>query len=482
MPFQPLDVLTSVARELPDGLFYADSDQSLTFAEAHGISAQFAAELRRLGVKPTDTVAIDLPAGMQVLFTFAAFYLAAVSATATVLTAPHEIEWDWWVTSNDQPSGNARNVIIVDNAFLIRAAGLPTEMAPTPYPTDNSVCRFAFTSGTTGRPKAVALTVAMVEHRSLEAGELFDPDGPFLCTLGLSTTSGFHTLIACTQAQLPYLAPGDGTRNRETILRHSVTALKGSPQQISDIVGVSTAGDVKSIRTLYSAGGKLAQSLVDGIRRISGATVINLYGSSEAGRAAEKKAGDTIDPSLAGLVVSHADVEVVGADESPVPHGERGAIRYRAPHMAHDYVNDSTATAESFKDGWFYPGDVGRLSADGSLFLDGRTADTLNAGGVKIDPTSYEEFVSTLPGVVDAIGFVHDNELGIPQFVIAVAGHRIDIVTVSRELERQFGQSRPSAVFSLPAIPRTESGKVSRRLTAELYAESIASAKRRGRK
>ena len=478
MPFQPLDVLSSAAREFPDGLFYADSDQSLTFAEAHGLSAQFAAELRSLGVRQTDTVAIDLPAGMQVLLTFAVFRLAAASATVSVSTSPREIEWDWWVTSSDRPSGNARNVIIVDNAFLIRAAGLPTEMAPTPYPTDNAVCRFSFTSGTTGQSKAVALTVSMVEHRSHEAGKLFENDGLFLCTLGLSTTSGFHTLVACPQARLPYLAPGDGARNRDTILRHGVAALKGSPQQISDIIGVSTTDDVKSLRAVYSAGGKVSQSLLDGLRRVSGAKFVNLYGSSEAGRASESEIGEIADPDFAGVVVSQTVVEVIDDLGNPRANGETGVIRYRAPQMAVGYVGDSRATDDAFRDGWFYPGDVGRLLDDGSLFLEGRVADTLNAGGVKIDPTAFEEFAATLPGVSEAIGFVHDNELGVPQFVLAVAGTGIDILSVSRELETRFGQSRPSGIFSLPAIPRTESGKISRRLTAELYAESIARAKR----
>jgi acyl-coenzyme A synthetase/AMP-(fatty) acid ligase len=477
MPFQPLDVLTSAAIELPEGLFYADSDQSLTFVEAYGLSAQFAGELRRLGVSPGDSVAIDLPAGMQVLFSFAAFHLAAASATASVPTAPSEIEWDWWVTSSDQPPGNARNVIIVDNAFLIRAAGLPTVLAPTPYPSDNSVCRFSFTSGTTGRPKAVALTVSMVEHRSLDAGRLFERDAPFLCTLGLSTTSGFHTLVACTRAQLPYLAPGDGLRNRDTILRHGVAALKGSPQQISDIIGVSTGGDVKSIRTLYSAGGKLSQSLIDGVRRVSDAKIVNLFGSSEAGRASETEISEKVDPDFAGVVVSQTVVEVIDDLGNPLANGETGVIRYRAPHMAVGYVGDSTATADAFRDGWFYPGDVGRLLDDGSLFLEGRVADTLNAGGVKIDPTAFEEFAATLSGVSEAIGFVHDNERGVPQFVLAIAGTGINVLNVSRELETKFGQSRPSGIFSLPAIPRTESGKVSRRLTAELYSESIGRAK-----
>jgi acyl-coenzyme A synthetase/AMP-(fatty) acid ligase len=185
-----------------------------------------------------------------------------------------------------------------------------------------------------------------------------------------------------------------------------------------------------------------------------------------------------VDPDFAGVVVSQTVVEVIDDLGNPLTNGETGVIRYRAPHMAVGYVGDSTATADAFRDGWFYPGDVGRLLDDGSLFLEGRVADTLNAGGVKIDPTAFEEFAATLPGVSEAIGFVHDNELGVPQFVLAVAGTGIDILSVSRELETRFGQSRPSGIFSLPAIPRTESGKISRRLTAEHYAESIARAKR----
>ena len=141
--------------------------------------------------------------------------------------------------------------------------------------------------------------------------------------------------------------------------------------------------------------------------------------------------------------------------------------------MATGYLGDTTAGSDSFRDGWFYPGDIGRLEADGSLFVTGRTTDTLNAGGVKIDPREFEEFAATLPGVTDALGFTHVDDSGVSQFVLAVAGTGINIASVSAELEKRFGRAKPSGIFSVPEIPRTETGKASRRLTADLYADAI---------
>ena len=151
-------------------------------------------------------------------------------------------------------------------------------------------------------------------------------------------------------------------------------------------------------------------------------------------------------------------------------------IRYRTPLMAAAYLGDEVATVETFRDGWFYPGDIGRLDADGSLYLTGRVSDTLNAGGTKIDPTEFEAFATTLPGITEALGFTHTNDLGVPQFVLAIAGNSPDVAAVSVAIEGRFGRSRPSGIFSVPAIPRTETGKASRHLTAELYAEALARA------
>ncbi len=472
MTFQPFSALDRVATANPNGLFYADSAQSLTFAEARGLAVQFAGQLRLMGVNRGDTIAIDLPTGMQVLFAFAALHLAATSATVTATNSPDDVTWDWWLTSDGGRPGPARNVLTVNNEFLIRAAGLGTTLEPTEYSATDT-CRIALTSGTTGKPKAIALTPAMVEYRAAEAAKLFVDGGPFLCTLGLATTSGFHTLLASVQAGIPYLAPANGPVNRDMIRRHGVTAIKSSPQQIADIATVSAGARLDSLRSVNSAGGKLSQSLVDGVRAISDASVTNLYGSSEAGRAAEYVIGQSVNPELAGHVVPSSTLEIVDESDSPVSHGATGVIRYRAPHMATSYLGDDTARANSFRDGWFYPGDTGRLEADGSLYLSGRTTDTLNAGGVKIDPLEFEEFAVTIPGVTEALGFTHVNDLGVAQFVLAVAGTGIEIAGVAAELEKRFGRARPASIFAVPAIPRTDTGKASRRLTAELFADAV---------
>ena len=328
----------------------------------------------------------------------------------------------------------------------------------------------------TGRPKAVALTVEMVDHRATEAAKLLNNGSPFLCTLGLATTSGFHTLLACTRAGLPYFAPSNGAGNRSLIEKFGVTAIKASPQQIADIVAAVGGTRLDSLRAVYSAGGKLSQAIVESIRRISDARVVNLYGSSEAGRAAEMEIGDTVDPRLAGVVVASADLEIVDDAGAPVPHGQPGIVRYRSPHMAKAYVGEPAGSAHAFAGGWFYPGDRGVLTAELKLFLDGRVSDTLNAGGVKIDPIEFEEFAVTLTGVREAIGFTHTNGQGVEQFVLAVAGSGIDIAAVSTALSQRFGRTKPSSIFSVPELPRTETGKASRRLVAELYADAIGRA------
>lgn len=475
MTFQPFSALDQAAVANPTGLFYADSEQTLTFSEARGLAVQFAGQLRLMGVNRGDTVAIDLPTGMQVLFTFAALHLAAASATVTESNSPDGVMWDWWLTSTGVRTGLARNVLIIDNEFLIRAAGLGSTLVATEF-SDADTCRIALTSGTTGRPKAIALTPPMADYRAAEAAKLFVSGGPFLCTLGLATTSGFHTLLASAQAGLPYLAPGNGPTNRDTIRRHAVTSIKSSPQQIADIVNASAGIRLDSLRAVNSAGGKVSRALVDGVRAISDASVTNLYGSSEAGRAAEHVFGQSVIPDLAGNVVEGCMLEVVDESGERLSAGSTGEIRYKSLHMATGYLGDEATSSDSFRDGWFYPGDIGRIETDGSLYLVGRTTDTLNAGGVKIDPLEFEEFATSLPGVTEALGFTHVNDLGVAQFVLAVAGQGLDITVVSAELEKRFGRSRPSSIFAVPVIPRTDTGKTSRRLTAELYADAISRA------
>ena len=87
---------------------------------------------------------------------------------------------------------------------------------------------------------------------------------------------------------------------------------------------------------------------------------------------------------VAGRPLPGVELEVVDAEDRPQPPGCGGAIRLRAPGMAEGYLDNPQQTAQRFRDGWFYPGDIARWEPDGVLRLLGRADDVVNLGGFKL--------------------------------------------------------------------------------------------------
>ena len=129
--------------------------------------------------------------------------------------------------------------------------------------------------------------------------------------------------------------------------------------------------------------------------------------------------------------------------------------------MACEYFKNPEATAKCFKDGWFYPGDRGRLNKNGLLFLTGRQSEIINHGGVKIDPVTIDEHLLAYPGIEDAAAFGFMGKSGFEQVATAlVAKEDFDIPALHSGLVKKFGA--PVCFVRVKQIPRNQMGKVVR--------------------
>ena len=103
-----------------------------------------------------------------------------------------------------------------------------------------------------------------------------------------------------------------------------------------------------------------------------------------------------------GRAVHGVEVQVVDEAHERLPPGEVGRLRYRSPGCATGFSLDPDASVEAFRDGWFYPGDLAQLDADGFLTLAGRAKDMIIRGGINIYPEEIEATLMAHPAVADA--------------------------------------------------------------------------------
>jgi acyl-CoA synthetase (AMP-forming)/AMP-acid ligase II len=121
-------------------------------------------------------------------------------------------------------------------------------------------------------------------------------------------------------------------------------------------------------------------------------------------------------------------------------------------------------------DQWFYPGDIGCVTAEGVLCLAGRTSDVINRGGVKVSGTRIEEILHALPQIKEAAACGVSGPSGLEEIWIAViADGAPDIAEIKRHLaEHDDVKVAPDEVFVFDQLPRGELGKVQKYRLKEL--------------
>jgi long-chain acyl-CoA synthetase len=122
------------------------------------------------------------------------------------------------------------------------------------------------------------------------------------------------------------------------------------------------------------------------------ALVSNNYGMTEAGTAyAIMPQGEAVRrPGSVGQIAPPAVVKIVGEKGDDLLAGEVGEVRLQVPGRPREYYNDPEATAETWRDGWLITGDLGKLDADGYLYIVGRSKDVIIRGGNNVHATDVE--------------------------------------------------------------------------------------------
>jgi acyl-coenzyme A synthetase/AMP-(fatty) acid ligase len=473
---QPFRYLQHWSALTPDAPFFRDGKHEISFAEALDSAQRLSSELTRLGLREGDVIALDVSVALQVIFIAAAAQLRLVTCSHLEYNATTSgFRADWLFSSNRSTSESATRVVVVDAAFLRGVQNAHPLDVVNDYSSLESTYRVAFSSGSTGLPKAVPLTLDMVHHRALAAAELVIDGTPFMSILDVTTASGFHTLHDGWMRGACYYNPGDAAHNLAQIRNFGITAIKTSPVQLAELCDAATynGGNLDPLQRVYSAGSLVPVALRHKFRSLSAARLFTLYGSTEAGRCAERELTDD-DLSNVGPIAPGSEVRVVDAAGQDVAVGASGQIHYRRAHQATHYLGNQAASTDAFHDGWFVTGDIGHLTDDGELVLEGRANDVVNAGGVKVNLHEIEVAALTLGKLADSAAVVINGTDEIPQVVLAVVrGPSSDLEALGRGLKNQFGALAPHTVVGMQTIPKNRAGKTDRDALAQIVGAAL---------
>ena len=207
------------------------------------------------------------------------------------------------------------------------------------------------------------------------------------------------------------------------------------------------------------------------------ANLIEVLGSNEAGHLASAHPADQdAYPEAVGRVAEGVDAEIVDAEDRPLPPGEVGLVRFRAPGIATDYLDNPEATARAFRDGWFYPGDLAALNAERYLFLKGRADDVINNAGAKFYPIEVENALLAHPEVEEAAAFAWPDERGGEVAVtVAVTRSPVERDDLSAFCAQRIARYKvPRMIMFAPEMPKNPAGKILKAELMEIFRRHLA--------
>ncbi len=327
----------------------------------------------------------------------------------------------------------------------------------------------SLSSGTTGRPKGPRIThdhfLARFRTHWVNLG--FVASDCFACATPLYFGGGrtfvWSTLYLGGKVVLAP-PPFDPPALLVTLARERVSTLFVVPTQLRRLLAEhADAPELRALRLLFSSGAPLNAEERIAIRAHLNPRFCEYYASTEGGGVTLLTAPDIDDHAESvGHPVHAVEVQVVDAEHQPLPAGEVGRLRYRSPGCATGFYLDEDASHDAFHGGWFYPGDLAQLDAQGFLTLAGRAKDMIIRSGVNIYPEEIETVLRAHPDVRDAavVGVPHP-ERGEEVVAFVLLARAVSDVELRAWCAQHLAPYKLPRQFEvLDAFPLNSSGKV----------------------
>jgi long-chain acyl-CoA synthetase len=379
-----------------------------------------------------------------------------------------------------QPSGAGWSATVGEACEPYELSGIrPGDAEPPVRASDPA--QILYTSGTTGRPKGV-----VASHANLTFGAATHPrrrrlghSKHFLHAFPIGTNAGQTMLVNALDARPTALALPRATPMRFAALaqQRAVGSLFVVPALAIELLGSGALDrhDLSGVALFGSTAAALPPAVATALAaRLPNATIVNYYTSTEAAPAQLAMVFDAARPDSVGRAAG-GELAVRDKHGQPVPAGEPGEVWLRSPYPR-SYLGDDAATRATFRDGWVRMGDVGRLDADGYLYLVDRDQDVIKSGADKVSTIQVEAALHEHPRVAEAA------VLGVPHPVLGTAVAAVIVPRPGSEpaelgvevlrgflLDRLARHELPSRVLLVDRLPRNAAGKVLKRELRERF-------------
>ncbi len=403
--------------------------------------------------------------------------LVAILTKARIKYALCEKELAQELVKAQSSAPGLQEIILYENRH---SAEIPPFLADYSAEFDNvitsqdDVALIAFSSGTTGEPKATVhfhrdlLAVCDTFSKHVlrpRAEDIFCGSPPLAFTFGLGGLLLFPMRAGASTLLLPKVT---AESLLQAIERHRCTICFTAPTLYRSMIEFVQRFDLTSLKKCVSAGECLHVAVFEAWRKATGLKIIDGIGSTEMLHIFISAAGDEIRPGATGKPVPGYEAIVVDDAGRPLPTNTSGCLAIRGPTGCR-YLNAPESQRKYVQNGWNITGDSYRVDKDGYFWYEGRTDDLIVSAGYKISPIEIETALMGHPKVAEcAVIGTPSEERGeiVKAFVILKDGTLADDL-LRRELQ-DYVKSQiapykyPRAIEFVAELPHTSTGKLQR--------------------
>ncbi|WP_407495940.1 class I adenylate-forming enzyme family protein [Pseudooceanicola sp. MF1-13] len=474
---------------------FTGEDLVARYADFDRAAASIGAALLAQGVAPGDRVAVFMANRVEYLIAlYGIWYAGAVAVPINAKLHPKEAAWiidhsGATRVITDDSLGAELSPLLPDGVATVSVDG-PTfarmrQAAPMARPAQmdaEDLLWLFYTSGTTGKPKGVALSCgnisAMMYTYLADVDEVRAEDA-ILYAAPMSHGAGLYNFMHVLRGSR-HIVPDSGGFDAAEILQLGKAmgpiSMFAAPTMVRRLVDAARAGNEtgEGLRSIVYAGGPMYEADILDATEVMGTRFIQIYGQGECPMGItvlpREDVSDRAHPrwrdrlNSVGFAQSAVSVRILGEDGHELPPGEIGEIAVRGATVMSGYWQNPEATAKTIRDGWLWTGDMGRMDQDGYVTLQDRSKDMIISGGSNIYPREVEEVLLSHPSVheVAVVGQPHE-EWGevVIAFVVVVPGAEVASADLDALcLDRIARFKRPKAYRFVESLPKNNYGKV----------------------
>jgi acyl-CoA synthetase (AMP-forming)/AMP-acid ligase II len=462
-----------------------EGGRTLSFSEFDRVTDRLANALRDCGLESGDRVSVILPNSIECLV---AYYAIAKAGLVRVQLNTRETIENHRYKIEDSGSrcvihanidGVQADVDIAWDELQAMMARGRNEPCAVDRKLDDPL-RLGYTGGTTGKPKAVTLTIRgeLTELSAflvdlvpeIQRGDTFLHAAPIAHASGAfflpCLVRGAHSTIMPKFDAAEFVDLAERTKASLTFLVPTMLAM------VLEEDGIDHA-NLLFKRIAYGAA-SISPNLIERAQKRFGRIFAQCYGQAESPMVITcLKPEDHDRIGSCGRPFTVAEVAIFGDDDKPLPPGQRGEIVCRGPQTMAYYWNRPEQTAEVFRGGWLHTGDIGHMDEDGFFYIVDRKNDLLISGGFNVYPREVEDVLLAYPGVVDVAVVGLPDELWGDR-VVAVASGRAGLdaaALLEYARENLATYKRPKSIEIWPELPKSGANKILRRVVRDRILE-----------